>query len=104
MPVRQPTPCDYARARHRNLVIWRNLWTVLLFIFGIAVVLFLVLAILYFLRQDWLLAALTTVGTIVEGVGIKWVAERRTEAVAEEERAYEDVEEKCLEQTEVTAQ
>jgi len=77
------------------MAMWRNLWTILLFAFGAAVVVFLVLAVLFFLRQDWLPGAITTLMTIVEGAGIKWVADRRAEAVKEEEAAYKDVEEKC---------
>ena len=48
-----------------------------------------------FVRQDWLPGALSTLGTIVNGVGIKWVYERRMEAVKEEEEAYKHVEEIC---------
>jgi|SRR5713226_7010609 len=89
------TPCEYARERHRTIAMWRNLWTILLFAFGASVVVFLVLSVVFFLRQDWLPGALTTLGTIVEGAGIKWVANRRAEAVKEEEEAYKDVAEKC---------
>jgi len=89
------SPCEYAIERHRNIAKWRNLWTILLFIFGCTVVIFLVAAILLFIRQDWLPGALSTLGTIVNGVGIKWIYERRMEAVKEEEEAYKDVEEKC---------
>ncbi|MBW2038745.1 MAG: hypothetical protein JRI46_04000 [Deltaproteobacteria bacterium] len=91
--------CKTALKRHRDAALWRNLWTILLFAFGAAVVVFLVLAVLFFLRQDWLPAALTTLGTIVEGVGIKWVADRRAEAVKEEEEAYEEVDEECKDTT-----
>ena len=79
---------------------WRNLWTILLFAFGASVVVFLVLSVVFFLRQDWLPGALTTLGTIVEGAGIKWVANRRAEAVKEEEEAYRDVAEKCKDTSE----
>ncbi|MBI4488199.1 MAG: hypothetical protein HY694_03880 [Deltaproteobacteria bacterium] len=91
-------PCQYAIERHRNIAKWRNLWTILLFIFGSAVVVFLVGAILLFVRQDWLPGAISTLATIVNGVGIKWVYERRKEAVEEEEAAYKDVAEKCAEE------
>jgi len=89
------SPCEYAIERHRNIAKWRNLWTILLFIFGCTVVIFLIAAILMFVRQDWLPGALSTLGTIVNGVGIKWVYERRMEAVKEEEEAYKHVEEIC---------
>ncbi len=89
------TPCQYAMDRHRNLVLWRNLWTILLFGFGTAVVFFLIMAILWFIRESWLPAAVSMVGTIVSGAGIKWVVERRTEAVGEEKEAYKDVQDAC---------
>jgi len=74
---------------------WRNLWTILLFAFGASVVVFLVLAIVFFIRQDWLPATLTTLGTIVQGTGIRWIVDRRAEAVKEEEEAYNDVKKEC---------
>jgi len=95
MPPDSSTPCEYARSRHRRLVLWRDLWTVLLFVFGAATVGFLVLAVFYLLQQAWLPAALTTLGTLAEGAAIRWVAERRADAAREEEHGYRDVEEQC---------
>jgi hypothetical protein len=66
-----------------------------LFIFGSVVVLFLCAAIVFFIRQAWLPGALTTLGTIVQGVGIKLVADRHKEAVGAEQEAYLDVGVKC---------
>jgi hypothetical protein len=88
-------PCEYARERHRNIARWRNLWTILLFIFGSAVVLFLTVAVLAFWKQAILAGALSTLSTIVGGVAIKWVKDRRTDAVTEEQAAYEDVVARC---------
>ena len=93
------TPCEYARERHRNFAMWRNLWSILLFVFGTAIVLFLISAVLFFLRSDWLPAALTTLGTICNGIAIKWVTDRRGTAVTEEEEAYKDVQQKCNDTT-----
>jgi hypothetical protein len=87
--------CQYARDRHKNLMRWRTLWTVLLFIFGSTVVLFLCTSIVLFITASWLPGAITTLGTIVNGAGIAWAVNRRAEAVKEEEGSYKDVEEKC---------
>jgi len=87
--------CEYARERHQNLARWRNLWTILLFAFAAAVVLFLIGAVLLFIRQSWLPGALSTLGTIANGLGIRRVLDRRREAVQEEEEGYRDVVEKC---------
>jgi hypothetical protein len=89
------TPCEYARQRHRDMARWRNLWTILLFSFGSSVILFLSVSTLLFLRESWLPAALTTLGAIVSGVGVKWVVDRRRESVEEEVAAYEYVKQIC---------
>jgi len=89
------TPCEYARERHRNILMWRNLWTILLFAFGTAVIVFAVLAIALFIREEWLIGAIMALGTLVQGAAIKWVVDRRADAVREEEFAYQDVAAKC---------
>ena len=89
------TPCEYARERHRNILMWRNLWTILLFVFGTAVIVFAVLAVALFIREEWLAGAIMALGTLAQGAAIKWVVDRRVEAVQEEEIAYQDVAAKC---------
>jgi hypothetical protein len=89
------TPCEYARERHQNIARWRNLWTILVFSLGSVVVFFLILSVLLFLRDAWLPAALSSLGTVVNGVFTKWVVDRRDESVKEEEMAYKDVVDKC---------
>lgn len=56
---------------------------------------FLVMAVLLFIRNDWLTGALFTLASIVNGVGIKWVLDRRNEAVAEESEAKKDLLDNC---------
>ncbi len=87
--------CQLAIERYRNFARWRNLWSILLFVLGAAVVLFLLAAILLSIRQEWLPMALTTLGTIVTGVGAKWVLDRRGEAVREEQTAFDDAQKYC---------
>jgi uncharacterized membrane protein YcjF (UPF0283 family) len=94
-PEEVVTPCEYARERHRNILMWRNLWTILLFAFGTAVIVFAVLAVALFLRQEWLAGAIMALGTLAQGAAIKWVVDRRVDAVQEEELAYQDVAAKC---------
>jgi len=97
------TPCQYARERHRSIAKWRDLWTILLFIFGSAVVLFLTTTILLYIRESWLPAAISTLGTVVNGMAIKWVLDRRGEAVREEEEAYREVVSICQDVREANA-
>jgi hypothetical protein len=87
--------CRLAIERYRNFAKWRNLWSILLFVLGASVVLFLLAAIFLLIRQDWLPVALTTLGTIVSGVASKWVMDRRAEAVREEHGAYQDAQKYC---------
>jgi hypothetical protein len=89
------SPCEYARERHRNIARWRNLWTILLFIFGSSVILFLTVAVLAFWQQAILAGALSSLSTIIGGIAIKWVVDRRRDAVTEEQQAYEDVVARC---------
>lgn len=87
--------CQLALERYRNFARWRNLWSILLFVLGASVVLFLLAAILLLIREEWLPVALTTLGTIVTGVAAKWVMDRRAEALREEQAAYEDAQKNC---------
>lgn len=89
------SPCSIAFERYQNLARWRNLWTILLFVFGTTVILFLVGTIFLFMRQDWVPGVVSTLGTIANGFGVSWVVTRRNEAVQEEEAAYEDVKVVC---------
>src|SRR5439155_26489524 len=88
-------PCALAVERYKNLARWRNLWTILLFVFGATVVVFLCAAVLLFIKEDWIPGAIATVGTIANGAGISWVVTRRNEAKEEETAAYEDVKKVC---------
>ena len=87
--------CRLAIERYRNFARWRNLWSILLFVLGASVVLFLLAAIFLLIREEWLPVALTTLGSIVSGVASKWVLDRRVEAVREEHSAYEDAQKYC---------
>jgi hypothetical protein len=87
--------CKLAQERFKSAALWRNLWTILLFAFGTILIVFFILSVILFLRQDWLPTALVTIGTIVEGAGIKWIAIRRAEAVKEEIEAYGEVGKVC---------
>lgn len=95
MPNETNIPCKIAQERFRNAALWKNLWSLLLFLFGATVVFFLVLAIVFYIRADWLPGAVATISTIVQGAGIKWVLDRRNEAAQEEKEAYQEVESQC---------
>ena len=101
----QITPqCQFVFERWKNLSFWRNLWTILLFIFGVAVVIFLCMSILLLIRETWVVGAVTSVGTIASGAAIKWVVSRRNEAVQEEKDASKEVKDVCVAPTPTVAQ
>ena len=81
--------------RHRDALLWRNAWSILVFVLATFVIGFILVSIVFYIRQDWLPGALTTLGTIVDGVAVKWVVDRRSDAVKEEKEAYEDVKKAC---------
>ena len=87
--------CDLAKMRYLSALTWVRLWNILLYVFGVSVVLFLVTAIILFIRSTWLPGALTSLGTIVSGTGIAWVVNQRTTAHNEEKDAFQDVERVC---------
>ena len=87
--------CEFARERYHNIAKWRFLWSVLVFAFGSAIVLFLIIAILLFIRASWLPGVISTLGTMSTGVAMTWVMARRREAVTEEEKAWKVVEKHC---------
>ena len=66
-----------------------------MFTFGAGIIIALVLAIFFFIRESWLSSAFSTFVTIVGSVPVKWVVSRRKTAVTEEENAYEAVKEAC---------
>lgn len=89
------TPCDFAKMAYLEAARWRNLWTILVYAFGVTLVLFAIAAILLFIRSTWLPAALTTLGTIVSGAGISWVVNQRTISVAEQAAAFKQLKREC---------
>jgi len=89
------TPCDFAKLHYFDARRLLNLWSILIYFFGVAVVLFLGAAILLFIRATWLPSALTTLGSIVSGVGIAWVANQRATAVVEERDAFRRLKKEC---------
>jgi membrane protein implicated in regulation of membrane protease activity len=91
----EPLLCKIAQERHRNAGLWLYLWNILLWVFGAALVGFLIYAILVLLLNPQLSAALGALGAIVSGAAIRWVVDRRTKASEEEKTAYEEVIKEC---------
>jgi hypothetical protein len=88
-------PCEVAYQRCRNAALWRNLWTILLFMFGASVIVFLSASVFLFIREDFISGAISTIGTIANGAGVGWVVSRRGEAVKEDQDAYEEFTKRC---------
>lgn len=91
----KPNLCSFAMKRYVDKRRWLNLWTLLLWIFGVTVIIFCCTAILLFIRETWLPGALTVLGTIVNGAGIAWVVAQRRVAEAEERAAFKTFHNVC---------
>jgi hypothetical protein len=89
-------PCDFAKQHYLNVQRWLNLWNILVFAFGVAVVLFLVTSILLFINSTWLPGAVTTIGTIASGTAVAWVVNQKKAASDDEKEAYDRIKEECV--------
>jgi hypothetical protein len=87
--------CQYARERYREIARWRSVWTVLLFLVGCAIVVFVILSIISFRDQKVIEVAAGAIGTLISGAAMTWVVTRRNEAVKEEDDAWKGVEQHC---------
>lgn len=92
-------PCKFAMQRYVDKRRWLNLWTALLWVFGLTVIVFSCVAILLFIRETWLPGALTVFGTVVNGAGIAWVVTQRKGAETEERAAFKVLTKECYERT-----
>ena len=79
--------CEFASDRHANKLMWLNLWTILLFVLGSAVVLLLIVALILFYNADLANGAISIAGSAVSGVGAGYVIGQRKVAKEEEETA-----------------
>ncbi len=89
------TPCDFAKVRYVQIGLLRKTWSWLLLIIGASLGIFLVLAILLFIRSSWLPGAVTMLGTIVTGPAMKWINDQKNAAVEEDKEAFADLERTC---------
>jgi hypothetical protein len=77
--------------RLRHLMSWRQKWTFLVYFVGLAIAAFLVSAIISLILGAWTAGAVSTAGTIVSGGATRWLLKQRKEAVAEEQKALDDI-------------
>ena len=79
-----PTPCEIAEKGWQQSRLWLNLWNFLLYVFGIAVIGFLIFTIIYSVRENWATAAIGLIGTIATGGGVSFVVTQRKTAADDE--------------------
>jgi membrane protein YqaA with SNARE-associated domain len=84
------TQVDLATERHRAIARWRNLWTALIFAVGLAATVFLITAILLFIKESWIPGGISTLASILGGGAVQWLLARRKEAVSEEQQAFQE--------------
>lgn len=87
-PQIQVDLCLIVMDRYKNAVLWKDLWSILVFVLGSFAAVFLVAAIiLLFTQPSPVPGAISILGTIVPGITTNWIVQRRSEAVKEMERA-----------------
>jgi hypothetical protein len=79
--------CAIEEREWRNALLFKNAWSILLFILGVSIATFLVLVIVLWLRQDWVAGSVILLGTIVEGAGVKFLVDLRTQSKTEADAA-----------------
>lgn len=82
-------------AGQRNAAHYEDNLNLLLWVFGLAIVISLVVLMLFFSRQDWATSAVSFIGVVAGGAGIKWVVDRQADAITEEKNAYNDLVTAC---------
>jgi hypothetical protein len=89
------TPCDFAKARYLDISWLRKLWGYLWIVLGASTAIFLCVTIIFFLRSSWLPAALSTLGTVVNGAAMTWITTQRKTAADEEQQAFDELVQQC---------
>ena len=87
--------CQISQERYRNALLWQNLWTMLLFVFGIGLLIFALNLLSTYADADFVTIASKTVATIVDGAAVVWILRRRNKAVEEANVTFEAVEKHC---------
>lgn len=87
--------CAIATDRYHRIGLWRQLFTVLIFVVAVVMVVFIVLCIVFATNKEWAASTGTGLGTVASGLPLRWVLKRRREAAQEEEKAFQEVQEAC---------
>lgn len=95
MADQQNIVCALALERHRNAARWLQLYNLLIFVLSAAVVVFAVVTLLLFAREDTIGGIAGAAGTVVGGTGIAWVLKRRGDAKKEEIDFYDEAVGRC---------
>ena len=87
--------CEIAVARHENALRWYNLWNILTWTFGAFLIVILIYLVISATQSNITQSAIGLVGTVVDGVVVKWVVTQRATAYTEEKEAFEAIKNNC---------
>jgi hypothetical protein len=93
------TVCDRATSRWMSFAKWRNLWTLLLFVFGSFLILIAAGLVLFIVFDVIEGAVASGAAAVVDTAIVGFVKSRRDESVAEEDKAFGLVLSACEEST-----
>ena len=95
--------CAIATERYHRIALWRQLFTLLIFVVAVMMVVFIVLGVVFATNKEWAATTASALGATAGGVPLRWVLKRRREAVAEEQKAFTEVGEACGDDADASA-
>jgi hypothetical protein len=87
--------CLVLEERYRNALRWKNLWTMLLFLIGVALTITIIFLILALQETTLIENADKGLTIIVEGAALAWVVTQRNKSSDEEKEVLETYIEHC---------
>jgi hypothetical protein len=95
MSTDEYSKCEFEQQRYRQTALFRALYTWLVFAFTVVLTGILILALVFIWHKKWFEGAVTGTTSIVGGGGIKFLLDRRAEAVTEEKEQAQRVRDAC---------
>ncbi len=84
MSTDEYSKCEFEQQRYRQTALFRALYTWLVFAFTVVLTGILILGLVFLWHKKWIEGVVTGTTSIVGGSGIKFLLDRRAEAVTEE--------------------
>lgn len=87
--------CEFEQQRYRQTALFRALYTWLVFAFTVVLTGILILGLVFLWHKKWVEGIVTGTTSLVGGGGVKFLLDRRAEAVTEEREQAQRVRDAC---------